>query len=256
MKFFRKLLLSTVLVSLAVQVQAQDAGYREPERRARTTNDRNSARNQSAAPTQDNTTYTDDTTSATARMSSMSSLDDTRALRIGDRISLRIVEDRDKVLSLYIQDSGDIQAPYIGLVRAAGRTCKDVATYMKRELERQYFQQATVIIALERAAISRGSGYTTDDMGFITIYGQVARAGRYELAPEEELSVSQAILRAGGFAQFANAKKVTVIRRIPGGRSVNILVNLDEIMRKGRMEKDIPIRPDDVIIVTEKIVNF
>lgn len=254
MKPFHPTLILATLLALSAQLVAQDAGYREPERRSR--NNRAAAQ-QETQPAADASSYTsDDTTSAAARISSMATLDNTYTLGAGDRISLRIVEDRDKVLSLVIQDSGDIQAPYIGLVRAAGRTCKDVAMFMKRELERQYFQQATVIVALERRAPTRGFGYTTDDMGFITIYGQVARAGRYELAPDEELSISQAILRAGGFAQFANTKKVTIIRRIPGGRSVNILVNVDDIMRKGRMEKDLPIRPDDVIIVTEKVVNF
>ena len=230
----------TLLGSLSLQ--AQDPGFRDPERRTK------------SAATPQTQQASDDTASSAARISSMESLDDSRELKMGDLVSLRIVEDRDKVLSLYVQDSGDIQAPFVGLVRASGRTCKQIAYAMKRELEKQYFQQATVIVALERARLSRGE-FGPDDMGYITIYGQVARQGRYELTPEEDLSVSQAILRAGGFAQFANTKKVTLIRKTPKG-SVNILVNLDDIMRKGRLEKDIPIRPNDVLIVTEKMVNF
>ena len=192
----------------------------------------------------------------------MSQLDASRQLRVGDLISLRIVEDRDKVLSLLVQDSGDIQAPFIGLVRAAGRTCRDIAFFMKAELEKQYFQQATVIVALERAYVapgresSRGPGWVQDDTGYITVYGQVARQGRYEVSPEEDLTVSQAILRAGGFSQFAKDTSVKVIRRKPDKTSVTIIVNLRDVMMKGRLEKDIPIRGGDVIIVDEKLVNF
>lgn len=187
----------------------------------------------------------------------MQSLDDVRPLMIGDRISLKIVEDPEKVLSLDVQDSGDIQAPYIGLVKAAGRTCKQVAVSMKTKLEEQYFQRATVIIALEKAVRSKfGPNMVPDDMGYVTIYGQVGRQGKYELAPEEELTVSQAILRAGGFTQFAKTKKVKVIRKRPGQNSVTYEINLHDIMTKGRLEKDILIRPNDVIIVDEKLINF
>lgn len=239
---------AVVLVICGQFLGAQDPGFRDPEPRRQPATSA-----ASAAPR-------DDTASSAARISSMEQLDASRALKVGDLVSLRIVEDRDKVLSLLVQDSGDIQAPFIGLVRAAGRTCRDVAFYMKKELEKQYFQQATVIVALERAYVPPGrdarNPWVQDDMAYITIYGQVIRQGRYELAPEEDLTVSQAILRAGGFSQFAKDTSVKVIRKVPGRSNVTIIVNLKDVMTKGRLEKDIPIRGGDVIIVDEKLVNF
>lgn len=114
---------------------------------------------------------------------------------------------------------------------------------------------------MERAYVApgreaRGPGWVQDDTGYITVYGQVARQGRYEVSPEEDLTVSQAILRAGGFSQFAKDTSVKVIRRKPDKTSVTIIVNLRDVMMKGRLEKDIPIRGGDVIIVDEKLVNF
>lgn len=203
----------------------------------------------------------DDVAASAARITSMTQLDDSRQLRIKDQVVLRIVEDKAEPKSLVIQDSGDIFAPYIGLVKAAGRTPRQLAMYMKQELEKQYFQQATVIVALERAYIPGRSGrggpdYIQDDTGFITIYGQVIRQGKYEFAPEDQLTASQAILRAGGFAPFAKDKEVKVIRKVPGKGNVTIVVNLREVMTKGRLEKDIAILPNDTIIVEEKLINF
>jgi len=230
---------------------AQDPSFREAEPRRVA----NRAGNEQQTNNNNNNAQSgDDTASSAARINSMAALDDTRPLRIGDRVSLRIVEDRDKVLSLFVQDSGDINAPFLNLVKAAGKTCKEVAFYMKKELEKQYFQQATVIIALEQARQERRAMY--DDMEYITIYGQVARQGRYELAPEEDLTISQAVLRAGGLSQFADKKQVKLIRTYPGGQRKNFIVNLDDIMRRGRLQYDVPIRPNDVIIVSEKLVNF
>jgi polysaccharide export outer membrane protein len=199
----------------------------------------------------------DDTSAAVAQLSSMDRLDSSYVLGIGDRVSLRIVEDGEKVYSLPIQDSGNIQAPFISLVPAAGRTPKDVAFYMKRELEKQHFKQATVILALEQKAVARGPGIAPPmaPTAFITIYGQVARQGRYEVDPQENLTVSQAILKAGGFSQFAQDKKVKVIRNVKG-KNVDIIVNLKEVMTKGKLEYDIPIYGGDVIVVAEKLFNF
>lgn len=199
----------------------------------------------------------DDSNAAASKISSMENLDDTIPLRLGDKVSVRIVEDRDKTLSLLVQDSGDIQAPHLGLVRASGLTCKKVALYMKKELEKQYFQQATVIVALEQGvrnlANPNGRG---PEMDYFTVFGQVAKQGKYEMLPDEELTVAQAILRAGGPTQFAQLKKVKIIRKTPNKGNVPIVVNVKDIMENGKLDKDIPIRKDDVIIIGEKMFNF
>ena len=202
---------------------------------------------------------TDDSNLAASRISSMEALDDSMPLRAGYRVSLRIVEDKDKTLSLLIQDSGDIVAPHLGLVRAAGQTCKKVAYNMKRDLEKQYFQQATVIVSIEsipRDPRGPGPGPGLPEDSF-TVFGQVARQGKYELLPDEELTISHAILKAGGFAPFAQTKDVRIIRKVKTqAKPVEIHINVNDIMTKGRLDKDIPVRPNDVIIVKEKWLNF
>lgn len=233
-----------VTLSLCTYSPAQDPKFREAEPRRVTT---------PAA-----TAPADDSNAAAARISSMEQLDDTIPLRVGDRVSLRIVEDKDKTLSLNVQETGDIQAPHLGLVRVNGLTCKKVAYAMKRDLERAFFQQATVIVALEmRPRSERPGGGPVMPEDFFTVFGQVARQGKYEMLPDEDLTISQAILRAGGFAQFAKAEDVRIIRKVKTqAKPVEIRVNVKEIMTKGRLENDIPIRPNDVIIVKEKLINF
>jgi polysaccharide biosynthesis/export protein len=244
-----KVLFVAVLSVVALSVKAQDPGFREPEAR------RAPVAQAPQAP------VSDETNVAASRINSMEVLDDARALQIGDKIFVRVVEDREKGVSVFITDSGDIQAPHLGLVKVAGKTCKQVALSMKRELEKHYFQQATVIVALEQVKpkeprINTPWGGTSNVQGdYIVIYGQVARQGKYEITPEEELTVSQAILRAGGFSQFADTKEVKLIRYTKSGNKT-IKLNLDDVMHKGRLEKDIYMRRNDVLIVAEKLVNF
>src|SRR5438552_988131 len=60
--------------------------------------------------------------STTALTSSMDVLDDTRPLTIGDKVSLRVVEERKPPIEAVVTDSGDLEVPLIGRVRARGKT--------------------------------------------------------------------------------------------------------------------------------------
>src|SRR4051812_4928285 len=62
-----------------------------------------------------------------AYTSSMSVLDDRRPLSVGDRVSLRVVEDRKPPVETFVTDSGDMEVPLIGRVKASGKTCKGLA---------------------------------------------------------------------------------------------------------------------------------
>jgi protein involved in polysaccharide export with SLBB domain len=140
-----------------------------------------------------------------------------------------------------LADSGDLDAPYAGRVPAAGETCKQLASALKTELEKDYYYQATVIIGLESSARREGKVY---------VWGQVRNRGPIDLAPNESLTAGQAILRAGGFADGANRKKVKVVRGgADGSAKESFELNMAEILDEGKTEKDVPLRPDDFVIV-------
>ena len=233
----------SVLLFCGVKASAQDPKFREAEK------PRTVAAVTAPAPAGDEK-------GSAGLINSMELLDDTRPLRVGDLISFRIVEDKSPTLSLYVQASGDIQCPHISLVRAAGLTPKKLAYTIKPRLEQSYFQKATVIVALEREAQDpRLGGGPTSQQQYFTVFGQVGRQGRYEMLPDEEVTVSAAVLKAGGPTQFAKTSKVRIIRKTPQGNK-ELRIDLDDVMKKGKLEKDIPIRPNDVIIIPEKWLNF
>jgi polysaccharide export outer membrane protein len=185
--------------------------------------------------------------SPAAYSTSMDVLDDERPLRIGDRLSMRVVEDREAPVSLFVTDSGEVEVPLIGRVHAKGLTCKRLAYEIKAPLERDYFYKATVIVALDMAGLkSPGTVYVT---------GQVHNQGPIDIPPDETFTVSKVIMRAGGFADFANKRKVKLIRR-KGDSTETILVNVDEVVRKGRLDKDPVVEAGDTIIISERLINF
>ena len=183
-----------------------------------------------------------------AGTTSMDVLDNSRKLGAGDRLSYRVVQEKRAPLSLMVTDSGEVEVPLIGRVRASGRTCKELAEAIKPMLQREYFIHATVIIGLDAASLkSRGTVYVS---------GQVRTQGSIELPPEDRLTVSKAILKAGGFAEFSDSRKVKLVRNKSGGSVETIIVDVDAVLTKGQIDKDPILQPDDRIIVPRKFINL
>jgi polysaccharide export outer membrane protein len=186
-------------------------------------------------------------TSAASLTNSMDVLDARRSLQVGDRISYRVVEERRDPISLVVTDSGEVEVPLIGRILAEGKTCQQLAYAIKAPLDREYFFDSTVILALDVASVrSRGTVYMT---------GQVRSPGPLDIPPGEVFTISKAILKAGGLAEFANRRKVRIVRK-SGSGTTTINADLEEIMNKGRLEKDVVLQPDDMVIVPERLVNF
>jgi polysaccharide export outer membrane protein len=176
-------------------------------------------------------------------------LDDKYKLAIGDQLSFRIVEDEDDPKLLAIKDSGDLEVPYIGRYPAVGKTCKELAQDLKREFEKTYYWHATVIMAVDSKPRSRGKIY---------ISGAIGTAGPQDISGDETLTVSKAILRAGGLTSFANGTEVKVWRSAedqPGGEKT-FIINVSKILEKGETGQDMPLQPGDLIYVPERMIRF
>lgn len=175
--------------------------------------------------------------------------DDVYKLRVGDRISVQILEDRDAPKGLVVADSGEVDMPYLGRVSVADKTCRQLASELKVQLEKEYYYRASVIVALDVA---------NRILGRVYILGQVRNQGPMEITVNENLTVGKAILRAGGFGDFANKKRVKLFRNggPDGSAKQSVELNLAEILEEGKIEKDMLLRPDDFVIVPSRLINF
>jgi len=180
--------------------------------------------------------------------------DDSYKLRVGDTVSFQILEDRvlglqDTPVNLVVADSGELDVTYIGRVMAVGKTSKELATDITTALEKDYYKKATVVLSLNVA---------TRIIGRVYIWGQVRSQGPLDMQINENLTAGNAILRAGGFGDFASKTKVKVVRAATGtnGEKQTFNLNMEEILEKGKIEKDIVLQPNDLIIVPTRLVNF
>jgi protein involved in polysaccharide export with SLBB domain len=185
------------------------------------------------------------TSNTVMRTNSMTVLDDKKRLGPNDSVSFRVVEDRDNESQhLRVNDNGELEVPYAGLVPASGRTCKQLAYAVKAALEREYYYNATVIIAVERVSErSRGKVY---------VIGSVRGPGPQEIPADETYTVSKAVIRAGGFGDFANKRKVKLTRK----NGQDVVVDLKRVIEEGRTDEDVVLQPDDQIYVPQRLINM
>ena len=185
------------------------------------------------------------TTSTVMRTNSMEVLDDKKKLGPNDFVSFRVVEDRDNDSQrLRVNDSGELEVPYVGLVLAQGKTCKELAFNIKSALEKEYYYHATVILAVDRVS--------EKSRGRIYVYGSVKSQGPQEVPPDESYTVSKAVIRAGGFGDFANKRKVKVTRK----NGKDFTVDLKRVIEEGHTEEDVVLQPDDQIYVPQRLINM
>jgi len=175
-------------------------------------------------------------------------LDDRQKLGPGDRVTYRVIEDQDEPKSLTITDSGDVEVPYLGLVHAAGKSSLQLAKEVKGILEKQLYYQATVIIAIEVVNKTRV-------MGKVYVTGQVRNKGGFDIPGGEAFTVSKAILNAGGFSDFSDKKNVRLVRKTAHGTKT-FVINVLRIWEKGRLDDDMVVEPDDLIVVPARLVNY
>ena len=125
-------------------------------------------------------------------------------IRVGDPIDLKIggvpAEEQQQVNNTYTVDvGGDISLPYINKVRAVGRTPAEIS----RAIEESYrankiFTNPNITIVMQPAA------------RFVNVGGSVRNPQRVPFT--EDMTLLAAINASGGFNDFADQKRVRVLR--------------------------------------------
>ncbi len=171
-------------------------------------------------------------------------------LRPGDRLHLQVAEDSDAQADLVVMPDGFADVPLVGGVRAGGRPIEAFAAEVKAALEKDYYVRATVRILLsERPEKSSNRGRV-----FIT--GEVRRVGMVEIDTSEQNTAGKVILMNGGLGEFADPKNIRIYRAKASGPVESQVVDLRQVLDKGRIDKDVAIHDGDLIVVGSRLVNW
>lgn len=172
----------------------------------------------------------------------MEAVDPDKKLSPGDQVTLEIVEDKDGGLPKVVTATGELDVQPLGRVHVAGKTTVEAAADLKRRLEVDYYYKATVKLSIDRVSP------TIVKSGTVYLAGEVRAVGPVPIVSGVPLKLSEAILQAGGFGPWADDRKVQVTRRSGGAP---VVVDVKEILQKGRVEKDVTLQDGDRVFVPQ-----
>jgi polysaccharide export outer membrane protein len=135
--------------------------------------------------------------------------------------------------SLQVRPDGKITLPLIGDVVAAGATPRELTTTITERLSEWVRSPAVTVIVAE----------TVPPM--IYVMGEVLTPGAQPMPVP--ITVVQALAMAGGFKDFANPKKIRILRKGPGGALQTIDFNYRDAV--ARADRPLFLQPGDTIIV-------
>ena len=157
---------------------------------------------------------------------------DPKAYIIGaeDLISIRVWHEPDNSGQFVVRPDGKVSVPLIGEIQAAGLTPEKLSANIAEGLQK-IMVHPEVTVGVERVNSKK-----------YYIHGEVNRPGSYPLVIDT--TVLEALVNAGGFREFANTKKITILRG-----SQRLKFNYKEVTKGKKMEQNILVKPSDQIIV-------
>jgi polysaccharide export outer membrane protein len=135
--------------------------------------------------------------------------------------------------SLLVRPDGMISIPLLGDVKASGKTPVQLAQEVTVKL-RKYIQDPNVTIVVSQINSKK-----------VLLIGEIGRTGLVEMTPG--MTLLEAIATAGGLTQFANSKKIYILRT-EDGKQQKIPVQYKEAL-KGDASLNLTLKPGDTIVV-------
>ncbi|MFH1201405.1 MAG: polysaccharide biosynthesis/export family protein [Candidatus Omnitrophota bacterium] len=156
-----------------------------------------------------------------------------------DVLHITVYEQPDLETKVRVASEGEITFPLLGKIKAAGLTVSDLKDKIQELLEKDYLVNPQVQVFIEEYHVKQ-----------VSVLGEVKQPGKYDMYKEKETTVLEAIAMAGGFSPAAAINSTCIIRN-EGTEEVRIPIRITDITKKGRKEKDIPLKPGDIIFVPE-----
>ena len=147
-----------------------------------------------------------------------------------DQLMIRVWRERDVSGAVIVRPDGKITLPLIGDVQAGGRTPEQLRKEVTEKLS-EFLNRPEVMVAV--TAVRSKKYY---------IVGQVNRTGSFPLVVPT--TVLEALSNAGGFQQWANRKKIVILR---GNKRLKF--NYNDVIKGKHMEQNIYLQNGDHIIV-------
>jgi polysaccharide export outer membrane protein len=156
----------------------------------------------------------------------------------GDSLQVFVWRNPDLTVTVPVRPDGKISTPLVEDMVAVGKTPSNLARDIEKALS-VYVKspQVNVIVTIPASVFSQ-----------VKVIGQVLHP--QALPYREGMTVLDAVLAAGGLAQFAAGNRTRLVR-VVNGKSQELKIKLESLVNSGDMTQNLALKPGDVLVVPE-----
>lgn len=159
-----------------------------------------------------------------------------------------IGQDKPIVMETQVDQNGQVTLPYLlqAPVVCDGLTLEAFKKKVTKAYQ-EYIRQPQISVQFAPFDMRLG----VSPYGTVNVLGEVMNPGPVNMPPTMDLSVTKAIQAAGGLKPFADRERIRVTRCEKDGTQTRTMVSLVEIGEKGRIDKDLVLKPGDIVYCHE-----
>jgi len=135
------------------------------------------------------------------------------------------------------------------LAEAGAVLAPEMTVELRRATGETMILDAAALDAATAPAARDGDVLAVQQQNYVSIYGEVRHPNRLILTPG--LTLLQSIAMAEGLTEWANRKKIQILRKTSDGTE-QVTINLNAV--ESREVPDPPLKPEDVIIVGRRVL--
>ena len=159
----------------------------------------------------------------------------------GDQLRIFVWNQPEVSGEVPVRPDGNISAPLIEDVVAAGKTPTELARDIETRLSEFIRTPKVNVIVLNF------QGTAADQ---IKVVGQAVNPRAIPF--RSGMTLLDVMIEVGGLSEFAAGNRSKVIR-MEAGKQVEIPVRIKDLMEKGKMEENLLMRPGDVVVIPESM---
>lgn len=161
---------------------------------------------------------------------------------VDDTISINVWKNPELSVEVPVRPDGKVSMPLIGDVQAGGLTPEQVAADIQKKLL-VYIRDPRVVVIVTNLV-------SHEFLSRVRVTGAVVTPTSMPF--RQGMTVLDVVLEAGGVTEFASENNTHIYRKVNGKTEI-LKVRLKDILKKGKLDTNYPIKPGDVVTVPESI---
>lgn len=158
----------------------------------------------------------------------------------GDQLGISVYRAPElSVPSIPVRPDGRISMPLIPDIVAAGKTPTQLGKELEEKLK-EYVKDPIVTVMV--------SGFVGPFSRQVRVIG--AATEPMALPYRDNMTVLDVMIATKGLTKFAAGNRAVIVREV-GGRKENIKVRLNDLLKNGDIDQNVPMMPGDTLIIPE-----